>query len=270
MGLDKNPSGSLEIQQGQFFKFALPTGWRVAEDGQFAVVLMAPDNAALTIMVGNSGLPANYDPRQFVYERLSPQCPYLSMAEPRPSQPIVGCAHAWEFDYTYTVNGVPCRGVAKCSVAPSYGMCTMVLTCAASQESQWPGYASWLPLVANQVAATNGAAFGMRGVMQQNLNNSREFGEAARQYRDWSARTWGEVTRQREESQSRNNFNFRENLGNVQTFVNPYDSRSIELPTTYSYYWVNRQGQVWSTNDPSANPNVGSTEEWVKMNRYQP
>ena len=64
MGLDKNPSGSLEIQQGQFFKFALPTGWRVAEDGQFAVVLMAPDNAALTIMVGNSGLPANYDLRQ--------------------------------------------------------------------------------------------------------------------------------------------------------------------------------------------------------------
>jgi hypothetical protein len=62
----------------------------------------------------------------------------------------------------------------------------MALTAALSTADQWGGYASWLPQVADQVSATNGAAFGMRGIMQQNLQNSKAFGEAARQYRDWS------------------------------------------------------------------------------------
>src|SRR3954469_22402305 len=54
------PSGggkNLRIAKGQYFSYALPEGWRVGEDGQFALTLLAPDNKALTIMVGNAGLP---------------------------------------------------------------------------------------------------------------------------------------------------------------------------------------------------------------------
>ncbi len=36
------------------------------------------------------------------------------------------------------------------------------MTAALSQSSQWPGYSSRLPLVAAQVSARNGAAFGAR------------------------------------------------------------------------------------------------------------
>jgi hypothetical protein len=142
----------------------------------------------------------------------------------------------------------------------------MVATLAASKEAQWSGYASWLPEAAEQVAAINGAAFGARGVMQQNLENSINLGEQARQNREWSARTWAEVNRGRAESQDRNNAQFRENLGNVQTYTNPYDSAKVELPATYTYYWVNRQGRIVGTNNPSEDPNSGSTDQWSRMN----
>ncbi len=264
-------SGQLSIRQGQFFTYALPPGWRVAEDGQFAVVLIAPDNAALTIMVGNSGMPANYPPGQYVYEKLAAAgYQNLQLSQPRQGTPIAGCQYAYTFDYTYAVNGVPCRGQATCSVAPSYDMCTMVVSAAAAQSHQWNDYASWLPQVASQVSATSGAAFGMRGIMQQNLQNSTAYGEAARQYREWSQKNWQKVTDQRNASQDRNHQQFRENLGAVQSYVNPYDQRTIELPTAHSYYWVNRQGKTWGSNNPGDDPNQGSTQEWVRMPKSQP
>jgi len=54
----------------------------------------------------------------------------------------------------------------------------------------------------------------------------------------------------------------------VQTFANPYGSGpAVELPTTQKYFWADRQGNTVGTNDPSANPNTGSTVEWRKMER---
>jgi hypothetical protein len=147
----------------------------------------------------------------------------------------------------------------------------MAVTAALSEARQWPAYATWLPLVAAQVSARNGAAFGMRGVMQQNLQNSTAYAQAAREYRDWSQKNWQGVTDQRNESNDRNNRQFRENLGNVQTFSNPHDSRTpVELPNTWQYYWVNEQGTIVGTNDPSTNPNSGSTNDWRKMPRRAP
>ncbi|MFN6536307.1 MAG: hypothetical protein RM021_008015 [Nostoc sp. EkiNYC01] len=264
-------TGSLSIQHGNFFNYVVPSGWRVVEDGQFAVVLCSPDNVALTIMVGNSGLPVNYNPWQFVYEKLLAMQPYqLLLGQPRQAQPIAGCSVAYEFDCTYIYNGIPCQGIAKCSVAYSYNLCTMVMTCAASHQSQWANYASWLPQVACQVSATNGAAFGMQGIMAQNIDISVTEGQRHREYREWSKRTWDEVNRQRGESIDRQNFQFRENLGNVTTWTNSYGYPIVELPTDYNYYWINRQGQIYGTNNPGENPNVGSTQDWIKMNRHLP
>jgi hypothetical protein len=257
---------SAGVQNGRFFRFAVPAGWRVQEEGQFAIVLFAPDNGALTVMTGNSGVPANYPPGQFLYDKLQQlKVTDLRIGPASMARPMAGCSTAWQFEYVYTANGERCRGVAKCNVAPTYDMSTMVVTIAASKESQWSGYASWLPEAAEQVAALNGAAFGARGVMQQNLENSINLGEQARQNREWSARTWAEVNRGRAESQDRNNAQFRENLGNVQTYTNPYDAAKVELPTTYTHYWINRQGRIVGTNNPSEDPNAGSTEQWSRM-----
>lgn len=267
---DRSSGVETQIRQGPCFRYAVPAGWQVVEDGQFAVVLMAPDQRALTVMVGNSGLPAGYDPAQFVHEKISQLRPdNLRLWNGRPAPPMPGFSTAFEFDLAYAVRGIPCRGVARCNVAPAYDMCTMAVTYAASEESQWGTYATWLPQLASQVAIVNASAFGALGIAQQALANSIALGEQARQNREHSQHQWDEVTRQRADSQDRNNFAFRENLGNVQTYTNPYGYQTLELSTQYSHYWMNRHGQVVGTNDPTGDPNVGSRLEWSRMTRHQ-
>ncbi len=264
------PSGELRIGQGRHFSFALPPGWRVGEDGQYALTLVGPDNHAMTLMVGNSGFPLNYPAARFVYEKLSSSRPQnLQLSPPREARPVAGFRQAVEFDVSMIgQRGIAYRGVAKVSVTPGYDSATIAMTAALAPADQWAGYASWLPQVADQVSATNGAAFGMRGVMQQNLQNSVAYGEAARQYRDWSQKNWQGVTDARNASQDRRNFAVRENLGGVQTFANPFGTGpAVELPMTRKYYWTNNQGSFVGTDDPSANPNVDSTGEWRKMER---
>jgi len=125
--------------------------------------------------------------------------------------------------------------------------------------------------VASQISATNGGAFGIRGMMEQNLKNSREFGFAAQRYREHSQRLWQETTAERHAAQDRQNTQFRENLGAVQTYTNPLNRNvPLQLTTQYSHYWIDRQGQVRGTDDPTVNPNMGSTGEWTRLQRQQP
>jgi hypothetical protein len=267
------PAASLSIGNGKFFSYALPPGWHVGEDGQFALSLAAPDNKALTVMVGNAGLPVNYPPGQFVHEKLSALRPEnLQIGQPRQAAPIAGFTRAWQFDVTYSVGGVPCRGTVKCHVYPAYDSAVMAMTAALSMASQWPGYAGWLPQVAEQISATNGAAFGRRGIMAQNLKNSTEFAEAARRYREYSQRLQQQVTDDRNASEDRKNFYRRENLGGVQTYTNPFGANAppVQMPITYKYYWADNHGNYLGTDDPGANPNVGATNEWRQMRRHQP
>jgi PQQ-dependent catabolism-associated CXXCW motif protein len=262
------PPGELRIGQGRYFSFALPPGWRVGEDGAFALTLVAPDNRAMTVMVGAAGLPLNTAPAQFAHAKLSAMQPQnLQVGPARPAQPGAGFRQAVEFDVSYVAGGAAYRGVAKVSVAPAYDTATLAMTAALASAEQWPGYSGWLPQVAAQVSATNGAAFGMRGVMQQNLRNSAEYGEAARQYRDWSQKNWQQVIDQRNASQDTRNFAVRENLGGVQTFANPYGTPPVEMPMTNKYYWTDGKGRFVGTDDPSANPNTGSSGDWRKMER---
>lgn len=266
---NRPPAGDLRIGQGRFFSFALPPGWRVGEDGQFALTLLSPDNSALTLMVGNAGFPIHYAPGRFAYDKLSQmQVQNLQMSQARQARPAAGFQQAAEFDVSYVSRGMAYRGVAKVSVSPAYDTQTMALTAALAPADQWAGYASWLPQIADQLSATNGGAFGMRGIMQQNLQNSVAFGEAARPYRDWSQKNWQQVTDDRNASQDRRNFAVRENLGGVQTFSNPFGtSQPIEMPMTHKYYWRDRQGNMVGTDDPGANPNNGSTGDWRRMER---
>lgn len=263
-----SPGGAPQIHQGRCFQYVIPSGWTVAEDGPSAVVLFAPDRCALTILVGNAGMPLGYPPPQFIYEKLMAMRPDgLQLGPGRPTAPMPGFAQAIEFDYFYGVGGVACRGVAACHVAMAYDSCSMVLTAAASQASQWPTYASWLPQIPRQVTATSGEAFGARGVMQQNLAISTHEGELQRQYREWSAQQWNAVVDERHAVTDRQQHEFRENLGAVGTWVNPYGYPPVELSTQFTHYWINRQGKVFGTNDPGVDPNVGSTEGWMRMQR---
>ena len=268
------PSGELRIGQSRFFSFALPPGWRVGEDGQHALTLLSPDNKAMTLMVGVAGSAMNYPPARFAYEKLSMLQPQnLQLGDARQARPAAGFGQAFEFDVSYSLQGVAYRGRAKVSVAPAYDTATLAMTAGLAPAEQWAGYASWLPQVADQVSALNGAAFGARGVMQQNLQNSVAYGEAARQYRDWSQKNWQQVTDGRNDSQDRKNFAVRENLGGVQTFASPFATQqgatNVEMPMAHKYYWTNAQGRFFGTNDPSANPGESLGGDWRKMERVQ-
>jgi len=262
------PGSALQIGTGRFFSYAMPQGWRLGEDGQFALTLVAPDNKALTIMVGNAGLPLNYPAARFISDKLSAMRPQnLQIGPPRQARPVNGFAQAFEFDVSYSSQGIDFRGVAKCNVQPAYDSALMAMTAAIAEARQWPGYATWLPQVAAQISATNGAAFGARGVMAQNLRNSQEFGEAAHNYREWSQKNQQGVTDARNASQDKTNAGMRDILGGTQPYLNPYGGVAVEMPLTYRYYWSDRQGHYVGTDDPSANPNVGSTDDWRPLKK---
>ena len=121
----------LEIRKGRFFQYALPLGWTVGEDGQFALTLIAPDQKAITVMVGNAGMPLNSHPGQYVYSRLMALGPQnLQISQPRPVAPIAGFQSAYQFDLTYMWRDVPSRGQVKCHIAPAYDSATMAMTAA--------------------------------------------------------------------------------------------------------------------------------------------
>lgn len=226
----------------------------------------------MTLMVGNSGLPLNTAADQFAYRKLSATGPRnLALGSGRQARPAQGFSQAVEYDVSYVSNaGLPARGVVKVSMAPGYDSTVMVVTAAVATADRWPQFASWLPLVAEQVSATDGNAFGRRGVMAQNLQNSTAYGEALSRYRAWSQQNWQGVTDQRNAGVDRRNAEFRENLGAVQTYSNPFGGTSpVELSTQHSHYWVDRQGRMVGTDDPRADPNAGSTGEWRRMERVQ-
>lgn len=260
---------ALKIGQGNFFSYALPPGWRVGEDGQFALTLVASDNKAITVMVGNAGLMPGYPAGRFIYEKLMAMQPSgLSLSEPTSTAPVKGFQEAYKFQVSYQLASGSYVGEAVCHITNYYGGCVMAMTAAIAERSQWPDYANWLPQVSRQIAATNGAAFGMRGVMQQNLQESKAFGEAMRSYREWSQAKWQQVTDERNRSVDRQHEQFRENLGAVNTYGNPYKNNvPLELSTQYKYYWIDQQGTVLGTDDPSVNPNHGSTYEWKQLQR---
>ena len=103
---------ALRLANTQYFSYALPEGWQLGEDGQFALTLIAPDRKALTVMVGNAGMPPGYNPGQFAYQNLSAmRVDNLQLGEGRQVRPIAGFQYAYAFDVRYSVNGVPCQGM---------------------------------------------------------------------------------------------------------------------------------------------------------------
>jgi len=262
------PAAQLQIGHTQFFSYVLPPGWRLGENGQFAFALQASDNKAFTALVGNAGLLPGADPVGFVYSKLGALgAQNLQLSQPQPTRPLPGFHQAYTMLVQYYARGELYRGVATCQIYTYYGGSLMAMTNAISVASQWEGYSKWLPQIALQVS-NSGAAFGAPGVMQQNLQNSIALRDAAAKYREWSQENWQRTVDEREHATQRQHAEFRDNLEAVQTYDNPYgNSRTVELSTQYRYYWTNKQGQFLGTNDPSDNPNQGSTAEWELLQK---
>lgn len=259
----------VELRRGQTFAFALPRGWQVAEEGPFAVTTLAPDRTAVTVLVGNSGLPVAYPPGQYLWEQLARlQLEGLQLGPPRPAAPVLGFPHAWEHDASYAVRGVPCRGVAKVSAAPAYDTVTLVVTWAAAQADRWPALAGWLPQVASQVQICGPGAFGMAGIAAQNLANSNALGQQLQSHRAWSANLWDQVARERAASQDQIAFHRGQGLAGVQRYDDPVAGRSVDLPASNAVYWVHAAtGRIVGSPDPSFDPRTPFDASWTRLPR---
>jgi hypothetical protein len=266
--IEVRPS-KLEIKRGSYFSYVLPEGWILGEDGQYALSIASADQTALSVMVGNSGLMPDYTPDRFIYEKLSALQPsYINITNTVQAEPASGFQYAYTYEIQLTFRGEPFAGSVTCNVAPYYGGSTMAMTAAISRADLWAGYSAWLPEVSRQISAIDGGAFGMRGVMQQNIEQSTAYARAAQEYRKWSQENQEQMTADRNRSIDRRNTEFRETIGAVNTWDNPYDiQRPVELTTQYEYYWIDRQGRILGSNNPGIDPNQGSTVEWRKLER---
>lgn len=258
---------ALEVRQGPFFRYLLPAGWQVGEDGQYAVVLIPPDRRAVSAFVGNVGLPVGYPPHQFVFEKLMAFQPeQLQLGPPHPARPLPQFTSAWGFELSYAVGGLPCAGLARCHLAPAYDSVTMVMTMTASDRSQWPSYAPWLPELPEQTAATHPAALGAQAMAQQNLANAQALGQQLAAHRAWSQQTWEQVNVQRQRSQDQQAEARGDQLSGTQRYDNPYTGQTIDLPAQNQAYWVHpATGQIVGATDPHFDPRTAGDPGWQRL-----
>src|SRR5450631_4558364 len=86
-------SAQVQLVQGRNFTYALPTGWRVAEEGNHALVLQAMDRSAGVIIYGVSGFAQNLTPSQFAYDAITKRlqlAPDVRISNPTPIRPLPG------------------------------------------------------------------------------------------------------------------------------------------------------------------------------------
>lgn len=253
-------------QQGSNFRFTLPNGWIVGEEGPHALVLRAPDLSAAIVVFGLSGLPAMLDPMQFAFHVLHDVMRLafdVRFANPRPIAPRPGYTHAAVFDVAYSINGVPCEGLIVSNVAVTYGACSGAITLASAQAPAWPSYRSWLPGVALEAVNVGPNAYGsaaMAGVMH---GIAQREGDAHAQYRAWSQQTWQAVVDQRAQVDARRQDN--NVLTNQQWDADPFGGPAVRRSSTPASVWVHRDGREVSSPDPSFDPRTPMDADWRRV-----
>lgn len=114
----------------------------------------------------------------------------------------------------------------------------------------------------------------VKNLFRQNMHRTvirtAEMGRLMRQHREELREMHRQAYEERQASRDRQSFALREALGGIETYKNPFDSHTVELPSHYSYQWMSRSGTVFLTTNPGDDPRVGSNEEWVRMERYRP
>lgn len=105
---------------------------------------------------------------------------------------------------------------------------------------------------------------------RQQLDSQIEVNKLWIQYRQQAMESHRQVFEQQQASQDRQNFITREILGGVQTYLNPFDSRTVELPPNFGHFWVSNNGQVIGTNDALLDPRSDNRFEWRRMEMYRP
>lgn len=104
-----------------------------------------------------------------------------------------------------------------------------------------------------------------RGFAQE-LADQRRLGQMWAEHREEMRQKSQKAFEERMAQQDRQNFAFRENIGGIETYKNPFEARAVELPAGWKDYWVDPEGRVILSNDQTWNP----AGDFKKMERHSP
>jgi hypothetical protein len=149
---------TLRVQQGQYFKWSMPEGWRSNETTN-GVDIASPDGRAGATSCLLVNTPGTTTPRGFV-EGFLPRCGATNLhfinSKDLPDQMYAGSPmKTQQMELTYDVNGTPYHSLMTCAVATGWNNYTAFLQGAGSVPDDWDKVKTWLPAVAESVAITN-------------------------------------------------------------------------------------------------------------------
>lgn len=111
-------------------------------------------------------------------------------------------------------------------------------------------------------------SFLIRNQMQKIRNAgelSRIISQTHREISDDMMRSWEE----RQGVYDRLSERFSQNIRGVDEYYDPVAERSVELPAGYQNAWVNRLGDYVIAEQEDFNPNIGSNQNWQRMERRE-
>lgn len=264
----------IQIVQGRNFTYALPAGWRTVEEGNHALVLQSADQGVGIIVFGTSGFQQGLSPfqyAQYVITQRMKLAPDARVFDAAAIQPFPGYTSAAVMNLTMTgvtpQGRVPIVGMAISNVVSVYGRSDAFVTVMLARATHWPAVRGWLPQVAMQALNTGPNPFGRTGMSASIQQNTQRVGQTYQQYLQWSRQNWAEVVAQRAQSLDRQAQAVGENLTGQYWSRNPYTGNPERYSTTPGATWVNRDGRVMESANPTFDPRTPTDNDWRRVQR---
>jgi hypothetical protein len=74
---------------------------------------------------------------------------------------------------------------------------------------------------------------------------------------------------QRQSAMNRSAAKFDQHIRGVDEYRNPFEGRSVELPSGYRGAWANALGEYIMSDNATFNPNIGSNQQWQQLQRQR-
>ena len=110
----------------------------------------------------------------------------------------------------------------------------------------------------------------VRALTQQQIQRIHQIGEFSRQLSRQSSEISDMMMQAYENRQAaydRISTNFSQTIRGVDEWIDPASGTRTELPTGYDNAWVNGLGDYVMSESPSYNPNIGSNQNWQRLER---
>jgi hypothetical protein len=260
-------SRNQQVRQGSNFYYVLPAGWELVEEGKFALVLRSRDQSAGLVNYGLSGLLQPQDPQTFAHQLMTNAMHLTNVrfVDSTPIRPLAPYGSAAIIDVTYTLPAGRLRGVVVSNVINVYNRTDGMITLAAAKERLWGAYADWLPLLAMMAINVGPDPYGRNSTSAEILRETRQLNELATAYREWSARIWDEVSQFRARVQERQSQELGPILTGKQWYDNPFGGPPIQLSSGPTVIWVNRNGDILPSDNPTFDPRTPTDPDWQRM-----